>query len=234
MAAVTSGPPISDPIYQVSARVFGDHAHFLDVMLSEPSLKKRAHNLAQKYQGLASGNKPLTYLKLWGEVRQLTADVVAAKQRREPVGCVFQALVEHMLEESDLFGRMLHGVPVSLPELMEFSAHHNETALLFVTHVLDPSEERWITAVAASAHKFDLMEQQLLKLKTPQAFVQAAVLQLLLNQAFDKDGGALDTAVKQGAVSSLPGAAFFSTLLEHEAYENIYISSLISSITSRR
>jgi len=216
---------------QFTSEIFRDHASYLTTLLSDPALKKRGQQLLDQYNRYLNQkgwrNDSGQALSLLDQSKSFTNAVLQGKIQRKAIGCIFQSLPQHMIDEMNFFGPIMQNQPVQLEDLLHFSAEHNQSALLLASHLLDPIETAAIAATTQSAAQFAQLEQNIGQMSTPEDLAQMIILAEQMNQQFGVDGGQLVQKTLGGQVSSLPSAPFFAQLLQHEGKENDYLTQMI-------
>jgi len=211
-----------------------DHLYFLSSLLSDKNLLDQTNGLLYQYDAYISKNvwDGNTYAILSNNTQNLLLQILNKKRNRVSIGCIFESLINHMLDEAYFFNKIILNQISSISEVLEFSAHHNADALLLASHLLDPMEVEIITNVTTSAQKFLDLENNINNMKTPESVVQMIILVQSLNKSFNDDGSSLRNNVLNGQVSSLPGSQFFAQILQHEGKENAFITQYINQISN--
>ena len=126
------------------SRQLSEHALFGNLMLAEPTLKKRAGDGHQKWEDFRRSSparrSPQRASELALETRALLAEVLARLTAGEWLGSVWPLLADHMIREGDYFLTKLRGAPLAPQLETAFWLNHGGEEAAFTMAQLDPSE----------------------------------------------------------------------------------------------
>ena len=155
---VGAPPPLVDEI-EFWAHQSSEHALFMQLGLTDPTLKANAEKLHGRWESFRVGERRIEdALALALETRALQLDIHDRLTRGQWLGWLFPTFIDHIRREGDYFITKLTGQPLSASD--ECRAWHRFMAehAAFAAHLLDPTEAAQIQAALLYEDEFSRLE----------------------------------------------------------------------------